>query len=41
MDGGVSVETICLFFALYCLMASLLLLVGLKSMARRPLRELP
>ena len=41
MDGGVSVETICLFFAFYCLMASLLLVVGLKSMARRPLRELP
>jgi MFS family permease len=35
MDGGVSIETICFFFALYCLIASLLLVVALKGMARR------
>lgn len=35
MDGGVSVETICLLFALYCLSASLLLVIGLRSIVRR------
>ena len=37
MDGGVSVEAICLGFAFYCLIASLLLVVGLRSLARRSL----
>ena len=41
MDGGVTVETICLFFALYCLIASLLLAVALKGMARRSLPDVP
>jgi hypothetical protein len=36
LDGGVSVETICLVFALYCLLASLFLVAGLKGMARPP-----
>jgi MFS family permease len=40
MDGGVAVETICLFFALYCLLASLLLGVALKGLARRSLPDL-
>ena len=31
MDGGVAVETICLFFALYCLLASLLLGVATEG----------
>jgi len=37
MDSGVSVEAICLYFALYCLVASVLLVLGLKGMARRSL----
>lgn len=35
MDDGVTIETICLLFALYCLIASLLLGFALKNMARR------
>jgi len=41
MDGGVAIETICFFFALYCLLASLLLVMGLKGVTRRALRDLP
>jgi len=37
MDGGITIETICFFFALYCLIASLLLGITLKSIARRSL----
>ena len=31
MDGGVSIENICLYFAAYCLAASCLLMVTLKN----------
>lgn len=33
MDAGSTVETICLLFALYCLVASLLLIAGLKGLS--------
>jgi len=35
MDAGVAVETICLLFALYCGAASVLLVAGLRRVARR------
>jgi MFS family permease len=41
MDGGVTIETICLFFALYCLIASLLLRVVLRGMAQGSLPDTP
>ena len=33
MDAGVTVETVCLLFALYCLAASLMLVAGLRGFA--------